>query len=205
MAIEGVRKSEFFFLSWKERKDVGVAFAPEEAPLRHELVPLLEGKDELPFMLQIKSVHERDEGINMQESPSLFTNITVDFQPNSLALPMMSEGMKNVIGELLTGQEGISWVKAKIKASNKIIFYYIPRFSKKLDVLDLGKTVFVPGTDIIIKPCFSLKKVSSFNMFHDADNLFWEITSSIYVSGRVKDAIQKAKLTGVSFEKASVS
>lgn len=77
-----------------------------------------------------------------------------------------SENLKTVIVKNLTGNEGIDWIKAVVKTIDERLVYYIPRFSKLLDVLDTQKTMFVQGTDRIIKPVFSLSKIEKYSVFH---------------------------------------
>ena len=82
--------------------------------------------------------------------------------------------------------------------------YFVPKFQMQLDVLDLGKTKFVPGTDHIIKPYFSLSKIRNYALFHKPTR-FWRITGSVYVSDSIKKAMEAHNLTGVAFERTAVS
>ncbi|MDE0561933.1 hypothetical protein OU792_18190, partial [Algoriphagus sp. NF] len=81
--------------------------------------------------------------------------------------------------------------------------YFIPSFSQRLDVLDREKTLFVQGTTHIIKPVFSFEKVKKYSLFF-LPQQYWEITSGLYVSDALKNAMQKMKLTGVDFENTTV-
>lgn len=67
----------------------------------------------------------------------------------------------------------------------------------------MQRTLFVSGTNHIIKPFFSKKKISNYSLFHKPGN-FWEITSALYVSEAVKKDIEKEKLTGLDFETISI-
>lgn len=115
----------------------------------------------------------------------------------------MSEMMKNIVSTHLTGKEGIVWIKAIINGGNEIKQYFIPRFLKKLDVIDEQKTTYVSGTAHIIKPVFSFAKIENYSMFF-APQDYWEITSGLYVSETLKNAMQTVNLTGVGFEKVTV-
>ncbi len=182
------------------------AFAPEGTKLAHELIQDLDNFNELPFDLELYLLSDRQEGLIKSKELSSLKETWLDYQPNSLAWPLMSEKMKLIIINHLTGSETIDWIAAKVIGNGEARKYYIPRFQKKLDVLDIQKTMFVQNTDKIIRPCFSLSKIENYNVFHlpSSYNL-WKITPSIYISEALKKAMQKEKLTGVDFEKTMVS
>lgn len=129
--------------------------------------------------------------------------IWLDYQPNSLAWPMLSLKVKSLIEDNLTGREGITWIKAKVNFIEEQRVYYIPRFAKKLDVLNRGKTMFVPGTEQIIKPFFALSKIQSLSVFHKP-SLFWQIAPEMYISQKLRKVLQMEKVTGIEFENALV-
>lgn len=196
--------NEYFFLAEKVKPGTAFAYTERETPLSHELIPEIKTKEELPFDLVLKKV-TRGKG-NLQISNDLTETkyLWVDYQPNNLAWPLMSDKLKSIISSHLTGKEGIVWIKAKVKSVDESREYFIPRFKQQLEVLDEEKTTYVPGTSHIIRPVFSLKKIINYNMFH-APQDFWEITSGLYISESLKKAIQKEKLAGLDFEKISVA
>lgn len=196
--------NEYYFLAEKVKPSTAFAYTQGDTPLSHELISNVIGKSELPFELFLRKVKTVKGGLEISENLSEIKNLWLDYQPNNLAWPLMSENMKNVISTNLTGKEGLVWIKASVKGGKEVKEYYIPSFLQKLDVLDEQKTMFVPGTSHIIKPVFSLSKVSQLSIFHKPQELFWEITSGLYVSEKLKNAIQKEKLTGVDFEIISV-
>lgn len=115
---------------------------------------------------------------------------------------MMSENMKILIEKHLTGQEGISWIAAKVNNDRHFQYYYIPRFEKMLDVLDMGKTKLI--NDRIIKPYFSLSKTANYNMFHQpSKHKLWKITPRLYVDEAIKAALQRAEISGIEFNEVS--
>lgn len=198
--------SNYYFLCNKEMPQVASAFAPEGTKLSHELIADLEGLSELPFDLDLVRLTVGKKGIEKDFELEKLDTIWLDLQPNSLAWPIMSSKLKNLISSLVTGEEGINWLEAKVSGNGERHTYYIPRFQKKLDVLNVERTMFVGGTDHIIKPYFDLKKVHRLNVFTaPRSHNFWKITSEIYVSELVKQAILKYKLTGLAFEKTRVS
>jgi hypothetical protein len=174
-----------------------------DTPLSHELIPLIIGKQVLEFELFLRSMQLGNDGIQRNEDLSELKHFWLDYQPNNLAWPLMSEKMKNLIAVHLTGAEGVVWIKVKINGLSEVRDYYIPRFINKLDVLDVDKTIFANGTSHIIKPVFSLDKIINYSMFH-APYLHWEITSALYVCESLMNVLNKEKLTGLAFERIAV-
>ncbi len=179
--------SACFLLTWaQESADTGVAFAPKEGLLAHELVASVQNLNELPFLL------------------NLYEGRLQDYQANSLTWPLMSEKMKRIVESNLKGPEGISWLSASVATiAGKQVAYNIPRFKSKLDVLSLQETKYIAGTDQILKPVFSRDKIKNYSFFH-LPSMFWQITSLIYVDEETKKKLEKAALSGLAFERAAV-
>ncbi|MBK8245342.1 MAG: hypothetical protein IPK88_18090 [Saprospiraceae bacterium] len=195
--------TKYYFLAENLKPSTAFACTKEATPIAHELISKVIEKSELPFALFLKKVSRGKGGLIISDDLSGLRHIWLDYQPNNLAWPLMSEKMKSVISAQLTGKEGIIWIKAIINGADEIKEYYIPRFRQKLDVLDNQKTIFVKDTSHIIKPVFSLSKIIDYHLFF-APQEFWEITSGLYVSETLKKIMQKEKLTGISFEYTSV-
>lgn len=193
---------KYYLISAKHKSELASAYAPEGTKLTHELISDING-DEMPFEFTLVKVSSGKNGLIESTDLSGLNDIWLDYQPNSLAWPLMSLRLQSIINDSLTGYENIKWVKAKINSQDEQREYYIPKFSNKLDVLDEAKTMYVPGTDQIIKPSFSLVKVKDLATFHKPSS-FWQITTEMYVSEKLKKAIQKDKLIGLDFEKTSV-
>lgn len=198
-----VKAMNYYFLAEKVKPNTAFAYTLGETPLSHELISNLKGIYKLPFELELKKVSSSKIGLEVSNDLSNVKYLWVDYQPNNLAWPLMSEKLKTVIEKKLTGKENISWITTNIKADGEERKYFIPFFNKRLDVLDMQRTMFVSGTDHIIKPFFSLEKIINYSLFHKPNN-FWEITSALYVSEVLKKDIEKEKLTGLSFETISI-
>lgn len=198
---------KFYSLSWKEGKDpLASVFAPKGSKADHELIQLLNSINKLPFELSLVKLDVGKNGLIESNDLSDLKEIWLDYQPNSLAWPLMSERMKSVIEANLTGNEQIDWVECKVKNGSEERAYYILRFNKMLDVLDMQKTMFVQGTDHIIRPVLASSKIASYSIFSKpSSHDLWKITSGLYGSDVLKKAIQKEKLTGIVFEKTRVS
>ncbi len=193
---------KYYHIIWSDDGDekVGnVAMVRGEVPMSHELIAELEGLNTLPFDLELKKLRYH-KGSFIEEE--LDNEILCDFPANSLAWPLMSSKMTDIIKQNLSGQEQIDWISAKIIVNGKEVPFFIPRFNKEFDVLDIEETMFVPETDFVIIPSFSYKKIQDLNIFSlpSEDSYFWSITRNIYVSERVKVALEKEGVSGVTFD-----
>lgn len=182
---------QFFLISCKSTQQIPILYAPDDAPLAFEVISIIRGKALLPFSMVYKEnkLSEYDLG-------------ELDYQSNSFAWPFFSDKLRDIIQENLTGEEGLDWVTVNCKSSSQNCEYYIPRFSRKLDVLNDSATLFNKRNGKIIKPTYSESKVSNLSVFHKPlSNGLWEITSSFYISESIKKIIEKESLLGVEFEK----
>ena len=196
----------FYLLTGRHESEGTCAIPNGNHGLDHELIPQLEGTNELPFTLTLFKLIEKTGGMTKDSNLSGLKKIWFDYQANGLAWPLMSSRLKETVEVNLTGQEGIDWISAQVAGNNKCRTYYIPRFNRMLDVLDMENTTFVPGTDAIIKSCFSYEKIKIYSIFHKplAHGL-WKITPGLYVSQKMKKEIEKNSYTGMEFSKARVS
>lgn len=199
---------KYYLMSAKdERGSSASAFAPEGTKLAQDLISDLEGIRQLPFELNLIKLDVGKDGLIKSNDLTGIKNVWKDYQLNSMAWPLMSEKLKSVIEANLTGKEEVDWIAVVVNGLDEQRTYYIPRFNKKLDVLDVEKTMYVPGTNHTIKPVFSFSKINEYNAFTESSsgNNLWKITSAIYINESLKKAIQKENLTGVSFEVTRIS
>jgi hypothetical protein len=193
---------KYFLLSWNHGNEpIASAFSPKGTPISPDLVSGLEGKSRLPFDLTLIKLTVEKNGLSESNELSGIKNIWTDYQPSNLAWPIMSGAMKSVIESNLIGNENIDWISCTIRGLNEEREYFILRFNKPFDgVLDEEKT----KTNFY--PVFIGSKISAFNVFTQPRiSDLWKITSGLYVSEVMKKALQKAKLTGISFEQIDVS
>ncbi len=197
----------YFLFSCKNAKgNIASAFTPRGTKLAQDLISDLEGINDLPFDLSLVKLSIDNNGIVESDDLENIKEIWLDYQPNNLFGPLFSEKLKLVIENNLTGKEKLDWISCNVKGNNENKNYFIPRFNKILDVLDLNKTLFVQGTNHIIKPVFSFSKIKDINIFSKPDSYnLWKISSALYVSEKLKNAIQKEKFSGIDFEKTYVT
>ncbi|WP_228452312.1 imm11 family protein [Chryseobacterium sp. c4a] len=174
--------------------------------MAQDLISELEGINQLPFELYLIKLEVGKDGLIKSNDLTGVKEVWQDYQLNSLAWPLMSAKMRSVVDNNLSGNEQVDWIEAIINRAEERRIYYIPRFNRMLDVLDKENTVYVPGTDHTIKPVFSFSKINPYNAFTEpsSKNNYWKITSAIYVSEVLRKAIQKEKLTGISFDATRV-
>ncbi len=113
--------------------------------------------------------------------------------------------LKSIIDRNTTEKDFIDWITCKVFANKLSKEYFILRFNKPLDVLDLVKTKFVGGTDLVINPCLSASKIMNLNIFTipTSDDLF-KINLMIFVNNKIKEEIQKQNISGVEFGNVKV-
>lgn len=194
----------YFLLYGKNYAPGANAFASNQVSPHYIFAEKLKDAHQLPFDFNLVKLTIAASGVSESSDLEGLNNIWLDYQPNNLALPMFSERMQEIIDQNLTGNEEIDWISAKIKGNNEERNYYILRFNKALDVLDYDKTSFIEDTDHVIEPTFELTKIRSYSIFHipSPDHLC-TITRSIYINERLKNQLQKERLTGLNFEKVS--
>lgn len=190
-----------FFLSPLASKSVAVACAPEGTPASYMLVPQLTELSSLPSELVLKDVLFENNGSRQSSELGKLKHLWYDYQPNSLAWPIFSERFKNLINSQTTGEKPFDWLTVTIRQNSKVSRqYYLLRFTKHQDVLDLEHSVFAGrNSDFLVKPVFDAKKVAGLTIF-SAERDGEHITSGIYVSQQIKDLARKQGLVGLNFE-----
>jgi len=194
---------KYYLLSCKNYSEVASAFAPKEFSLAHEIIDTILDLSNLPFEFHLIKLNTSKNGIYESNDLSSINNLWLDYMPNNLAWPLFSQKLKNIIDMKLSGLEGIEWLNAKINTRFEKIDYFIPKFNRKLDVLDLNETKFLEKSNHIIEPYFSFLKIKNFSVFHNP-SFSWQITTEIFVNNHIKKMILNEQLTGIKFEKANI-
>ena len=81
----------YYWLSINNDKVSTVAYAPEGTPVSHNLIEMMENREDVPFSLELREVFIASKLIVGEVS-----DVFYDYQPNSLAWPIMSERMKSI-------------------------------------------------------------------------------------------------------------
>jgi hypothetical protein len=173
-----------YFLTWKANNKV--ASCDINVPA-HLIEPEIIHLDKLPYKFYLKD------------------NNPEDYLGNIKAWPLMSEKMKAVIIENLSGKEDISWIEVDVQTPTEILSYYILKYNTALAVIDLDKTIFISYPDNILKPVFDVAAIKNINIFVKPDRVFPTITCGIFVNDAMKNALRKSKLTGFKFEQLATN
>lgn len=190
----------YFFMGLKHFKNVAIACAPDNVGLAHELIGAIKDSDVMPFDFTIKALTVKRDGIHYSNDFSAIETIWLDYQPNSLAWPFFSEKLKNLIEKMLTGEEELRWISCNVCHGNEVRKYYIPHFTKELDVLNKEKS-FYSNNGSLIRPVFSSVKIQDYSVFPKPSiNDLWQVTMAICISDKVKREIMKSKISCVNYE-----
>jgi hypothetical protein len=218
-----MKTNNSYYQMYHTHAKITISTYPDEkyfnGKLYFEFSSKLEGKNILPFELPVlkfyaksnKLVHDPD----LSDIPH--EKIWVDYLHCQWQWPTMSEKMRGIIEKNTTEAEGIDWISCNVNAMGEIKEYYIMRFNKLLDVLDLTKPLTLSGkpynreapldsneAEVTVQcPIYSYEKVKKYNIFFcpRIENSWKISSSSIYISAKLRLALIKAGITGPSYEK----
>ena len=176
-------------------------FPRKESWLAHELIPILEGKHIFPGECYFRKILVGKKGL-IYRDVAVADPVWQNYPPNAFAWPIFSEPLKQLIQENVSEAANIDWIKMSVEHFQDKRQYYILKFNELHDVIDKENTLYVRGTDNIIRPCFrkiNFDKVQIATI-PTSGNL-WKITSGVYVSGKLKKAIEKSGTPGIEFSK----
>ncbi len=195
---------KWFLMGLRHSNNVASACAPEGVGLAHELIGNVVKSGKVPFGFTLKALTVERGGIHYSNDFSLVKTVWTDYLPNSLAWPLFSEKLKLLVEENLTGKEAVKWIPCNVCCEGECREYYIPLFTKELDVLD-EERCFYSDSGCLIKPAFSSQKIQDYGIFpKPAKNGLWHITTAIYVSEKTRNEIKRAKMPEICFEPALV-
>ncbi len=195
-----IPKFMYYWLCFNEDEGNTVAYSSVGSPLPHRLIPLLKEAKELPFSLYLHEVSVDATGLKKGD----LSDEQLDYQPNNMTWPLMSSRLKSIISAHLTEKDKVRWISAHVVGKTMQATFYLPYFTEKMDVIDKKGSIYTRFSDTSIKPVFDSKKVQPFAVFH-GDTMFWQITSRLYVNESIKRDIEKAKLTGIQFNRVKLS
>lgn len=82
-----------------------------------------------------------------------------DYIADDLGVPLFSEQVRNIIDELMTGEEGIEWYEVSLVQSRNQYRYFAPKFTRTLDILNEDSSLYGVNKSILIKAVLSTEKV----------------------------------------------
>jgi len=123
-----------------------------------------------------------------------------DYQPNDLGWSLCSEKLKTIIEQEASPNDFIQWLEARVISNTDKRPYFVLYLPVRFDVLDETKTIYVEGTDFVIKPYFCESKCKPHRVFS-----YPSAESMVIVSDQVKNAIIQKGCTGIEFLKKPLS
>ena len=185
----GVQKGMYYRLDGPDLSSCASVFAPEGTPVAWELALQVGEANELPFAFALVKLTVGKKGLQQTSDLSGLKHLWLDYLPNSLVWPLCSQRMMAIIAEHLTGNEGIDWIGAKVNGAGEQREYFVLRFTKMLDVLNMQNTIFVPGSDYVRSPCFTAEVFRSIASSTFRMNTgYGESRTSFYVSAALKSS-----------------
>ena len=165
------------YVSDNEYKDFGVAYAPEEADLF--LVPPSGDRvvDWKPIQFD------------------LIEGGFCDYLANDSGVRLCSENLMSIIEQNKSERDDIQWLQAKVKAGKTgCKMYYILHFPINLAVVDENKSLTLGN--VVVKPVFNANVVRNYGIFTlpNSEGMIF------FVSGKLKEVIEKSDLKGFCFE-----
>ena len=124
---------------------------------------------------------------------------------DDLGVPLFSEQVRNIIDELMTGEEGIEWYEVPVVQSRNQYHYFAPKFTRTLDVLNEDSSLYGVNKSILIKAVLSTEKVKKYSIVPivgSSEAFFFP--TRIAISDTVKRALKKARVSGISFSPIKV-
>lgn len=201
--------NKIYFMCDNPYQKIASAVAPIDTPLGFSMIDDLENVEKLPFDFTLKNMVFKKKGFVYNDDFSKYKELWGDCQLNDKGWLLFSERLRTLIEKYLKGEEGIRWISCNIIHKDEKKNYFIPCFTKQLDVLDMDKCFFdnrEPTLENLIKPVFDFAKANQYTIFSlPRGSNRWKIPSAVYISEELKKAITKAGIKGISFEQVAVS
>ena len=124
---------------------------------------------------------------------------------DDLGVPLFSEQARNIIDELMTGEEGIEWYEVPVVQSRNQYRYFAPKFTRTLDILNEDSSLYGMNKSILIKAVLSTEKIKEYSIVPivgSSEAFFFP--TRIAISDTVKRALKKARVSGISFSPIKV-
>lgn len=125
------------------------------------------------------------------------SEVWIDYLPNNFSWPVFSEKIKFTIDSFV---ENLKWMELNVCMGEEKKKYFVPILKSDYNILDKNKTLFVNGTDQIIKAVFSVDSIFDEHIFRTPSKSRI-ISSDIYLSNKVIGMLKKKDLIGVKFKK----
>jgi len=133
-----------------------------------------------------------------------------DYPGNDIGLQLFSERFRDFIEQHKQPKDRFQWLENPVVCRNEERPYFILHFYDADNVLDESRIIFDEPYEIgrpasIQVPAFSAQKIQGHSIFTYVDPGYTHNSDRVYVSRELKQAILKAKMTGVTFEAVRIT
>ena len=172
----------------EETSSTPIAISPDGGKTLIDWMEAIESNRRFPFQYRL--------------SPQMSLD---DYIADDLGVPLFSEQVRNIINELMTGEEGIEWYEVPVVQSRNQYRYFAPKFTITLDILNEDSSLYGVNKSILIKAVLSTEKIKKYSIVPivgSSETFFFP--TRIAISDRVKKALKKARVSGISFSPINV-
>ena len=172
----------------EETSSTPIAISPDGGKTLIDWMEAIESNRRFPFQYRL--------------SPQMSLD---DYIADDLGVPLFSEQVRNIIDELMTGEEGVEWYEVPVVQSRNQYHYFAPKFTRTLDVLNEDSSLYGVNKSILIKAVLSTEKIKEYSIVPivgSSEAFFFP--TRIAISDRVKKALEKARVSGISFSPIKV-
>lgn len=116
-----------------------------------------------------------------------------DYLGSDLGCRLCSESLMRILQTMASDSDDLQWLDVLVRADNESRHYFILHFPNPPDVIN--KTLSILADDFVVKPVLSRQATSGHRVFGfpGGGNL------PLFVSQRVKEAIESARCTNIEF------
>ncbi len=197
--------SIYYMMSGKHMRQGASAYFPFGSQPIYELIDELTLSEKSPYELKLVKLSFRKGEMEVSSDLSGIDHLWTDYLSNNLYGPLLSARLRTIIDKNLTGNEGLKWIDVVVDGCDEKRTYYIPKFTKVLDVLNEAETSYYGHDGRIAIPAFSANKINHYSVFYNPSNYkIPQIPSCLYVNSNIKNTIIENNVLGVTFEKISV-
>ena len=203
LRLERIRMKKCYQLCATNPKNSTLAICPPNNTIDYlDMYNYIVTNHKFPFDLKLTKSVLTSNGIRNEDNFSNLATTWFDIQYNEFAYNLFSERLKICIDANKTENDIFDWIKVNIQGITENKTFYIPFFTKLPNILDEKNTKY-SGSTIII-PCFDSEKISKYSIF-PIRRINWQVPTALYVSEKMKLAIQKEKFNNIKFEKSKTS
>ena len=183
------------------------AATSKEIDSTKELYSMVDKDNTFLYTLTLKKIRATKKGIEYSDDISQFSDPWLDMIMNDFSIPLFSKNLKNYIDKNIKDIDYQRWINIEISGNNCVRTYYVPKFIKKLDVLNIEKCTLNEEDGSIIVPCFSYAKIQKYVLFQefDGEEYQWRVPSSVIISDETRRKLIENKFTGIMYEKIRTS